>query len=36
MVTAGKLAADIIIKTADALDNKELKSFYFDLSLVSF
>ena len=34
MVTADKLE-DIIKKTADALDNKELKSFYFDLSLAA-
>ena len=30
MVTADKLE-DIIKKTADALDNKELKSFYYDI-----
>ena len=35
MVTASKFSADIFFNTADALDNKELKSFYFDISLAA-
>lgn len=35
MITASKFSADIFFNTADALDNKELKSFYFDLSLAT-
>ena len=32
MVTASKFSADIFFNTADALDNKELKSFYYHIA----